>query len=435
MPEWVLNKCEQKGTPVTEIIKGSKPHHTALKAIWEPCPKQELIKYIKEFVRYKNDPAFRYAYVTFFNDGEFYMTEAQWYDAIDKGLTPTKLWELCKDYLDAWDYALGGDKLIWLKQTANSPPTQGLRDAQDRCNEYAINTIGANLRAGLGHPAVFIVSDTENVPFAWDENGYQKYFTIHDLGNNGMSLLLSEYTECESGLMNIVNDFPYYRITMLNLMRAGLSHGIFCEEVRDTDVVYIKMFRDYFRQTGGYPINEAPDAWAALLKYSTKYGCCGSDPAPPAPIKWQNYEKFLIQREIPGGKTVPVEQIDTGDYGYYGRDLILYTARRTDHANGSDYIYFNLDDNFLSSSEHAIEISVYYKDNNTANWQIQYNSQSGDYTPTASVTNTNDGQWKSARFTIKNTSFRNAQTGGQDFRIFNGGSQDITVSSVRVIRL
>ena len=78
---------------------------------------------------------------------------------------------------------------------------------------------------------------------------------------------------------------------------------------------------------------------------------------------------------------------------------------------------------------------MYYKDDNTAKWLIEYNAVDDTVLQkTAAVTNINDDTWKSAVFKINDAEFKNAQTSGMDFRIYNGGQQDVTVGSVRVIR-
>lgn len=51
------------------------------------------------------------------------------------------------------------------------------------------------------------------------------------------------------------------------------------------------------------------------------------------------------------------------------------------------------------------------------------------------MNNRNDNQWKTVTFEIKDAAFLNRQNSNMDFRIFNGGQQDLTVRFVRVIKL
>jgi hypothetical protein len=241
------------------------------------------------------------------------------------------------------------------------------------------------------------------------------------------------------GIYPDFGDYTYFRMAMLNMIRAGVNYptyGAMNPELLDTNETYYPRYaalRDYFRQSAGYPVDEAPDAWAALLMWSD-YSRCYSPPG----IQPKNYEKFLIQREIsPNGNTVLTDRHDWPDdkpgFCTY-RDSYAYLARMTDHATGNDYIYFNLSDEFLSADENSVDISVFYKDDNSADWRIEYNSLTDDYEQTPEVSNVNDDTWKSAIFTVSDADFRNAQTGSMDLRIYNGGIDDVTIASVRVIR-
>ncbi len=432
VPQWVIDKCSSQGKPIS-VIESSDGRD--ILAIWEDCPKQELVKFIRQFVRYKNDPALRYAYMTTFRWGEFMMQNDEVDDAISKGLTGDVLKSFCKDYTDAWVYALGPDKLIWEGHTGWGPTTAGFKDATAWCNDYAVNQVGTNIREGLGNIGRFV-----NQPFLgqyFDSGHYLHAETVHDMGKGGVSFYGTEFTE---GDLGIFDDYPYFRLSMLNMMRAGINYptyGAMNPKLLDhsNDAAYPEFaaLRDYYRQAAGYPVPESPDAWAILQQWSD-YNCW------TPPVRPNNYEKFLLQREIsPDGNTVLVERKTWADNkaGFCPtRPSWVDQARRTDHATGNDYIYFNLDDDFLGPSEHDIQISVYYKDNNNAQWRIEYNAMNNvNYKQTEAVQEQNDGKWKSAIFTINDADFRNAQTSGQDFRIYNGGSKDVTIGSVRVIRL
>ena len=116
---------------------------------------------------------------------------------------------------------------------------------------------------------------------------------------------------------------------------------------------------------------------------------------------------------------------------------VTYFARRTDHASGNDYIYFDVDDQFAAASARRFKVVVYYHDVGTANWRLEYSTASAATVATPSVANTNDNAWKTAIFTLTDAALRNAQpaaTGGMDFRLYNGGTGDVTVGAVRIIR-
>jgi len=442
VPQWVFDKCEAQGTPITtiDIDDGYQEDRDAV-AVWEDCPKAELVKFIRSFVRYKNNPTFRYAYMATFVWGEFGFGKTTMDAAIDAGLTGEVMQSFCKDYTDAWVYALGPDKLVWEhfnKWPRPSWDREGMRDATGWCSDYAINVIGTNVRAGTGSLSQFVRYDY--MDHHWDEDQYLYAPTIHEIGKDGVSFFGNEFTEGPLGIYPDFGDYTFFRLAMLNMIRGGVNYptyGAMNYELLDANETYHPEFaalRDYFRQSAGYPVGEAPDAWAILLMWSDYDQCYGAPGIQP-----KNFEKFLTQREVsPNGNTVLVEKHNWPDNkpGFCSyRESYAYQARRTDHASGNDYIYFNLSEEFLSAEENSVQISVYYKDDNSANWRIEYNSLSDDYEQTPGVSNAGDGEWKSAIFTITDADFRNAQTGGMDFRIYNGGSEDVTVSSVRVIRL
>jgi hypothetical protein len=113
---------------------------------------------------------------------------------------------------------------------------------------------------------------------------------------------------------------------------------------------------------------------------------------------------------------------------------VTFFARRTDRASGNNYIYFDVDSGFAPASERRFMIAVTYRDAGTTAWRLEYSTATAANVPTPTVTNTNTGTLKTAIFTLSDVSFRNAQEDGMDFRIFNGGSADVIVRSVRVIR-
>ena len=113
-----------------------------------------------------------------------------------------------------------------------------------------------------------------------------------------------------------------------------------------------------------------------------------------------------------------------------------YEARRTDHENGSDYIYFDLDDKFIMDGSNEIQIKVTYLDSNSSKWWIEYDAADGNlYKHSSSIRNQDDGKWKTVTFAMNDASFQNRQRAGMDFRVFNGGSHDLTVRFVRVIKM
>ena len=90
----------------------------------------------------------------------------------------------------------------------------------------------------------------------------------------------------------------------------------------------------------------------------------------------------------------------------------------------------------MKGGPEAVDVYVTYLDNNHATWTLQYDSATGSaYKSTTAVTNAGDGRWKTTKFFINDAGFKNRQNGGMDFRLYNGGVEDVTVRFVRVVKV
>ncbi len=234
----------------------------------------------------------------------------------------------------------------------------------------------------------------------------------------------------------------YYHIKMSTLKAMQLRVNWL--NVRDSLIKYDPKLFQYFRLTANKSVKKSPDAWVSLRQvYDPLFSTI-----PPTPVlnssKWvdrvtlpyRNWEKWLTQREVsPNGKTVPVYKLNTNFlFDYY--NFKAFEALQTDRANGSDYMYFNVDADFIFGGTNSVEIKVTYLDNFTGNWWIEYDSYGANTTKQASpIANSNDNKWKTVTIYISDAGFTNRQNGGMDFRIYNGGNNDITVRFVRVIKV
>ena len=443
-PEWVRTKCAAAGTPVTVVNNGSNQWGLAL---WEPCPRRELLRFITEmFSRYRNDPRVAYAYVTTFNAGEFWMPNPVYDDAASKGLNNEILRSYTKDVIDAWVTALGARKLIWTSAGGWTRPG----DAPEWINNYALNTLGTQLREGNGESVSAQLSQPligqTLVPVSptpiGAQSGQSHYYltarTADEMGRDGMLLYGNEFEI--ANLAGVFGNYRYYRMAVLNMLRRGMNWAIFPHDLRsgaqDAAHPEFAALRDYFRQSAGYPVAQSPDAWAMLQLF---YDGCFN-----ATRRYHNYEKFVIQRDVESGGRTTLTELHTWAPDHYGfckvgefgstQPAVTYFARRTDRASGNDYIYFDVDSRFAPATENRFRIAVYYRNVGTAAWRLEYSTPASNVVTTPSVTNTNDGTWKTAIFTLTDAAFRNAQAGGMDFRIYNGGAADVVVGGVRVIR-
>ena len=447
-PQWVLDKCAAAGNPVDVVHNGAERWGLAL---WQPCPRAEVVRFITQmFGRYRTDARVKYAYVTTFNAGEFWMPAAVYRDAAaNAGLSPSVLESYAKALIDAWVAAVGVNKVVWTNGGSWSLPDAGPA-APDAVNRYALLTLGTQLREGNGESVTASLTQpligqgtTPVVPTpVGAQPGQSHYYltarTIQDMVPGGLSFYGNEFEI--ANLAGVFGNYDYYRLAVLNMLRKGHNWAIFSHDLRtgahDAAQPRFAALRDYFRQSAGYPVNVAPDAWATLhMSYD---GCYNGT------RRYHNYEKFLLQRDVESGGRTTLAEPHTWDpqqYGFCrvnGDDVqdpaVTFFARRTDRASGNNYIYFDVDPRFAPTTEREFRIAVTYRDTGTASWRLEYSTPTAATVATPSVTNTNSGTLKTAIFRLSDASFRGAQPGGMDFRVHNGGQADVVVRSVRVIR-
>jgi len=225
------------------------------------------------------------------------------------------------------------------------------------------------------------------------------------------------YGDCGSG-----NAMDYYNVKMsfLVMLKLRMNWVFTCYQCYRTAPAMI----DWSFKEMGKHYYDAPDAWTDLRQWT--------DINDGQTLN--NWERWLYQRDQPGdGITVPTDPI----VSIWSLQGPRYDeARRTDHANGSDYIYFGVADKFLHGDSHAIQLKVTYLDDNTSAWWVEYAIPGGNaYQATAVVRDTGNGAWKTATFAIPNADIQHREKGGMDFRIYNGGRHDLTVRFVRLVKM
>ncbi|MBU2229087.1 hypothetical protein KJ810_01615, partial [Patescibacteria group bacterium] len=169
---------------------------------------------------------------------------------------------------------------------------------------------------------------------------------------------------------------------------------------------------EYARLSFGKDVYNSPDAWALL--FESPISSYGVDQV-------RNFERWLLQRDITGGVTVPslFYYFDAGAGSY-----THYTARRTDIATGNNYIYFALDDNFVADD--TVQIKVEMIDNAQTDWHLEYYNNGGVLASTTTISNSNDDQIKTYTITIHDANFANQFDSDMDFRLVNDGPGDLT---------
>ena len=181
----------------------------------------------------------------------------------------------------------------------------------------------------------------------------------------------------------------------------------------------------------GKTVTTSPDAWAYLRETpSTAYETSA------AVIR--NFERWLVQRDVPGGMTVPAQrtfrEFNAGG-NYQGQPDTWYDdlARRTDTANDNPHICFDLDSRFRVNG--PVQIKVEILDDSKAYWHLEYMGTDHRPAVTGEFHNIGDGKVKTVTFTVPDAAFLGGLEHGMDFRITCDGPGDVTVRWVRLIRL
>jgi hypothetical protein len=117
---------------------------------------------------------------------------------------------------------------------------------------------------------------------------------------------------------------------------------------------------------------------------------------------------------------------------YLAGSIEGWVTRRTDQGSGNTFMYFKLDDAFVTSQ--PVTITVTYLDRGTDTWELTYDAETNAYKSAGVVTKTNSGQWRKRSFVLYDARFGNGEEGGSDFRIDCRNDGDEVIHMVVVER-
>ena len=194
---------------------------------------------------------------------------------------------------------------------------------------------------------------------------------------------------------------------------------------------------------------DTPNAWVAMREYDLATNSFGYHNAYVKP-QYGNYDFWLTQdQNAPGGRTMTATTVSTyldtssntwKSDPYYdpllvGKGPQGWTTRRTNHATGNDYVYLNIDDQFVSQRgiQNSATITVTWFDVITTTgttWFLEYKDTGGNIQQ-RQVQRNNTKQWQTNVFYVTDANFVNGLN-GDDFRIYNGGVADLYVHFVAI---
>jgi hypothetical protein len=429
----VLTDC---GIPPTQrwLDHSEQQRHIPL---WNTCVwnhAKTMYQHVFQTWGVKNDPKFEFAYVPggfFYGEFDF---DVMWQAFQDGSVTSTQLLTWLADIRTSLTSILGDKhgKLMYTGQDYPFDFQNTSAGAFELHTRDAVNA-GMGVRNGISELFNFHLNETPAYGSHIQTDGHvviDENYIVHSQNH-----VIGNENECFNACGFTTPD-PYYAIVMSNLKALQLRSTNLLVETVDSYMTPYATHWNWVEHELGKKVNNAPDAWVSLREYEDRFFVGNT---PTNDINWigkpwlHNFERWLVQKDVAAngmsrrGSDVRTNVLDT-DNG------TSYEGRLTDRANNQDYLYFYIQDNFANSISPNMQLKVTYLDVGTAQWQLQYRNSIGTLV-TDNVTNTNSNATRTATFNFIDAYFDNAMTAGADFRIYNGGSQDIEVRFVRLIRL
>lgn len=224
----------------------------------------------------------------------------------------------------------------------------------------------------------------------------------------------------------------YYAIKMSNLkalqMRSKRLYVV-------PDDSYLATYPDHWswvrRSLGKQRYNSA-DAWVALRTAQDKYWIDDNSHSWNGAPWVRNMERWLVQKDVGNnGNTRPGTDHRLNEIGIDNGES--WEGRRTDNGNGQNYFYFFVDDIFALAYRQQWQLKVTFVDAGSSDWWIEYSN--GQQLLSSEVVNrSNSGNTRTASIDLPNAVFSNQLANGADFRIFNGGTEDLEIRFVRLVK-
>jgi hypothetical protein len=184
---------------------------------------------------------------------------------------------------------------------------------------------------------------------------------------------------------------------------------------------------------------------ATKLPWTDEVTLCQKNfPARQCEFLQQQPDKLVQQS---GGKyQYTFARTDLGQIRYCATDMFCNTsnsttrtepmlwARRTNGANGTPTMRFNLNDTFAGSLGGRARVRVVYLDKGTGKWELRYDSSAAADKSALVVQKTNSNQWKEVWVDLADAAFTNRMPGNTDIALSNMGDDDDIFHMIEVTR-
>ncbi len=464
VPKWVKTKYPdmpvlhwgRPGETYPDLLGKTSPGN--FYAIWNKGFAQEFKVFLKAFKsrNYLSSPNLKFMYVPAAWRWNEWELGPMLQELLNKApITPAnfELWfkEHLNDYADAsngYQY-----KMVFtgygrienpIYYAGKEPWFFNLNDTLNGSNEltdYAVS-IGMSVREGAQE-----YFNSSNDHYSWgapsktiNNINYQYINEKHPLHLDPRRIIGTE----NEGFCNpaMLGACSYYHVKMSTL--KALQLRVNWLNTNDRLIAFDPSLFQYARLTMNKNVFNSPDAWVSLRQTYDPFFSAN----PPNPVynsaRWvhrvtlpyRNWEKWLYQRDVaPNGMVKPVYPLNS-NFWFDRFNYEAFEAMQTNKATGNNYIYFEVDSAFIFGGRNQVELKISYLDNFNGNWWVEYDSNGpGVYKQSQKISNNNTNQWKTVSIALPDAGFSNRQNGNMDFRIFNGGVNDLSVRFVRLIKM
>eukprot|EP01132_Coremiostelium_polycephalum_P010784 gene10784-13205_t len=439
-PSYIGSKCNV-------VAAGTDYDGDAHYPIWNPCVWGEIKKLYRYFFITKgmrSDPRLKFIYVPgAFNWCEFDFGEFTHNPANKPTFAEFNSWfqTAMQDLVDIFngentdpndDYAY---KLVFTGEDYPFDLEESWPHPQADLFARDATLKGMGIRTGITELFNFHLSDIPSYGIRVDQNGYMVLNKTYPLQANPKRIIATE-NECYNACGYSVNQSNlFYAIKMSNLKALQMGVNWLYVVYTDSYMAQYPPHWSWVRYSLGKTSTDTFEAWVALRAAQDTFWVDYDY------ITWKgvpyvkNYERYLIQRDIPGAYTkngsTKKEKILGTENG------IAYEGRSTNIANGNSTIAFWLDSDYKASlaNTQTIQIKVTYLGKAASSFVISHSPASGGSpinSPAVQVQSNN--AVKTATFTFNNQiRFKGQLIGGSDFEIKSTGTADIEIQFVRVV--
>ncbi len=420
-PEWVVEDCGVKTYGPDYDDQWHLP-------IWDDCVWGHLSAlYTLLFAdqALAADPDLRFVYVP----GAFTWVEYD-YDMIsiaaDRG-------ELAVDRYLAWYrtmladlVSIFGNERTKLVFTGEDYPFGPFDESDDLLAREAVDA-GMGIRTGISELANFHLSEA---PAYGSHIGQDGHIVVDDRAAPHDGRVIATENECyrDCGYMT---DDPYYSVRQSNLKSLQLRTNWLYVVPGPSYLDEFAEHWEWVRLSLGRTAADSPDAWAALRDAEDVYWTEDDTIDWPNRPYVRNLERWLVQRDAAPDGVLVRSEADVHVHDLAPENGTAYEGLRTDHANGVDSFYFDLDDRFFGDVDpHDVLVKVTYLDAGTGSFTIEHPGG-----PSAAVDRTDTGSWKTATVPITGFAATGSLAAGTDFAIRAPDGDDLTIRFVRLVRV